>query len=160
MLEHFHFLLKLWDKGIDITSSVITSVIVTGIALLGWKVKLHFDLKSEEAKQRQQHRIAKELSQPETAEARKRLRSELGSYIALLNQDANVGNSDGMQDTWNGFVRWLAKNNLEHLPDNQQMMAAISETGKNLKNTSFPSQNLPLRAKVLIDAISNTKFYN
>ena len=41
MLEDLPFLLKLWNKGIDISASVVTSLVVTGIALLGWKFKLH-----------------------------------------------------------------------------------------------------------------------
>lgn len=94
------FLQKLWDKGIDISASVITSVIITLIALAAWRVKLRLDLKAEEAKQRQQHRISEELAAPvqarEAAERRRALRTQCESLAnavaeAGLPRDRRVG---------------------------------------------------------------------
>ena len=55
------YLHKLWAKGVDIGAGAITSVLVGLIGLLLWRGKLWLDLKAEERKQRQQHRIAEEF---------------------------------------------------------------------------------------------------
>jgi hypothetical protein len=65
---------KLWNKGIDIWAGIITSTvsaaIIAVIATAAWRFKLWLDLKNDEAKQRQHHRINQELEalEHETAE--------------------------------------------------------------------------------------------
>jgi hypothetical protein len=77
MFDSLPFLHKLWDKGIDISASVITSLIVTAIALAGWKIKLRFDLKSDEHR----HGNSREslTSSPRESGARKRTKESFGS---------------------------------------------------------------------------------
>jgi hypothetical protein len=123
------FIDKLWNKGIDISAGIITSTvsaaIVAVIATAAWRVKLWLDLKNDEAKQRQQHRIKQELEAPEhkMAEVARvtRLQAELKPLVEHLKAAAN---GPDLQIAWDRYADWLRGNDLQYLPDNQKVMQA------------------------------------
>lgn len=116
------FLQKVWDKGVDIAAGVITSVLATAvialIGLLGWQAKLWLDLRADEKKQRQQHRIAQELEsekrRQEVRDQYERLHRERDSFASAV---ATQGRQ-GQAELWDRYLQWLQSNNLQHLPGN------------------------------------------
>jgi|GEM_PF-7083926 len=137
MLAHLPFLQKIWDKGIDITASVVTSVIIAGLALLVWKLKLRLDLEAEKQKQRQQHRLQQELAeelQRKAARAR---------YLVLTEQrDAHAASVQACTKTTEllaavgRYEGWLQVESLQNFPKNIDFMKAIDGERENMKRSA------------------------
>lgn len=136
MLAQFPFLQKIWDKGLDITASVITSVIIAVLALLVWKLKLRLDLKAEEQKQRQQHRLQQEFSEePQRKAAWQR-------YLVLSEQrDAHAASVQACTKTTellaavDRYEGWLQTENLQNFPKNIDFMHAIAGERENMRRS-------------------------
>jgi hypothetical protein len=126
-LSYWH---KLWDKGVDIGAGIVINTISAGIialiATLAWRWKRKRDLKHEEDKQRQQHRIAEEFAREQHSKAnverRLGLERELESLVAKIANAGSVGNGEHLQIAWNGWRAWLTKNELQYLPRNQEIL--------------------------------------
>lgn len=134
MLAQLPFLQKIWDKGVDITASV---VIIAGLALLVWKLKLHLDLEAEKHKQRQQQR----LQQEHTEELQKR--AARARYLALIEQrDAHAAsvqactNSTELLAAVGRYEEWLQAENLQNFPKNIDFMKAIAGERENMKRSA------------------------
>ncbi len=136
MLTHLPFLQKIWDKGVDITASVIASVIIAGLALLVWKLKLRLDLQAEAQKQRQQHRLQQEL-------AEELQRSAAWARYLVLNEqrDAHAASVQACTKTTEllaavgRYEEWLRAENLQNFPQNIDFMKAIDGERENLRRS-------------------------
>ena len=153
MLASFPFLQKLWDRGIDITASVITSLIVAAIALLGWEFKLWLDLRADEAKLRQQHRIEEERaarkSRQDERDRHFRLKSERCSHA---NAVAAATKAYELQSAWGGYKTWMTTNELLSIPGNPELLRQASQHEVILERTV----HTPTAAKALCDIINKT----
>src|SRR5579884_358573 len=119
--DYFH---KLWDKGVDIGAGVVISsvsgLILAAIATLTWRWKRRRDIKLEEDKQRQQHRIAQEFAQQEQRERGIQLKRERDALIQKVLD--TQGNAQQLQKAWDAWETWLRKNGLEYLPGNRKIL--------------------------------------
>jgi hypothetical protein len=130
MIADLPFLLKLWNKGVDIAAGVVTSTLSAAIVALiatgTWGWKRSRDLKFEADKQRQQHAIAEDLANKQRADEEVARQSLLRQELeALLRDFANAGSPgspDHLQDAWDAWVTWLKNNKLEYLPDNRNVL--------------------------------------
>ena len=82
------------------------------IGLLFWKAKLRLDLRADEKKQRQQHRITEEFEKEKRRqdardrhERLKRERDKFDEAVAALS-------NPGQETLWNEYRRWLKTNGL------------------------------------------------
>jgi hypothetical protein len=112
-------ILKLWDKGIDITANVITSVIVALIGLAFWRVKLWLDLRSDRAKREQQYLMEDEREnaarRQEVVRAAAGMKRELDE---LVDAAQAAGNLAAMAVVWQQYEAFMTRNKLNHQPDN------------------------------------------
>lgn len=130
MLVELTFWQKLLNKDVDIVAGIATSTIsasiIAGIATLTWSWKLRRDLRHEEAKQRQQHRIAQQLAEEDdTRKARNResgLRLELECLVDKFREAGSCGNARLLQDAWDDWLKWLLNRGLLYLPANQKII--------------------------------------
>ena len=122
------YLQKLWDKGIDISAGILIATlsagIATGIALLGWKVKLHFDLKAEEER-RHLRRV----------ERRARLEQE---REGLANAAVAAANIEVLRSVLLHYETWLQK--YELLPVNAQSLNSLKNALRFITHTTSVEQ--------------------
>lgn len=110
------FLQQLWNKGIDITASVLAATlsagIVAGIGTLAWRWNKRRDLKHEEEKQRQQHRVAEELERAsrdrEIQETRDRAQRVIQGFV-------NATATEEPSELAVRFFKWLRQEKLVEL---------------------------------------------
>jgi hypothetical protein len=118
-----HNLFKIWNKGIDIAANVITSLIVALIGLAFWKAKLWLDLRADETKQRQHHRICEDLdddqrwrrAMAEAAELRLTRDSWAQSLEDVIGRVPEI-------ELLERFCSWIKSNDLDIVRDNQQFL--------------------------------------
>ena len=137
VLASFPFLQKLWDKGIDISAAVITSVIVAGIAALFWKFKLHLELKSDAAKQRQHNQLQREFDEEHaTQEAelkRQRLEFERATHSGII---ARVRTADALIPAWEQCAEWMRREGLLALGGNGALMVTVAEEAESMRQNA------------------------
>lgn len=143
MLAELSYFRKLWNKGVDISAgvitSVITSVIIGLIGLLFWRVKLWLDLRTEERKQRQEHRIAQELESEKRRGDEIRLEERLtGEREALAKIAESSKNTNHLSDCWAQFEKWLDENRLDRFGENRTILIAHGPWGRSLRSCSPP----------------------
>jgi nuclear transport factor 2 (NTF2) superfamily protein len=90
MLAEPTYLEKLWNRGVDVGVGVVTSVIVASVGLAFWKVKLWLDLRADESKQRQQHRIQEDIRREKEREAQKELQQRLARELRMFVEQAEA----------------------------------------------------------------------
>jgi hypothetical protein len=139
---------KLWDRGIDIGVGVVTSVIVAIIGYIFWRVKLGLDLHAEEKKQRQQHRIAEELSREKDMrdlhERRAKLKHEMEGYAAVAERTTEL---NSLTELWDHFRRWLQGNDLLSIQSNRESFHANARGGP-LANISMGTDMLAVAVEI------------
>jgi hypothetical protein len=117
-------LLKLWERGIDISANVITSVIVALIGLAFWKAKLWLDLRSDRAKREQQYRMEdereSETRRQEVVNAAAGRKRELDD---LADAAQGAGDLASMAIVWQHYEEFMRRNKLNHLPKNLETTA-------------------------------------
>ena len=118
------YLLKLWNRGVDVGVGVITSALSAGtvavIAIVFWNWKKARDLRFEADKQRQNKRITDEFAEQER-------RRTVSAYHARLTEErrnwalkmAEAPDFPQIQDNWSSYWYWLITNSLDHLPGNR-----------------------------------------
>jgi hypothetical protein len=116
---------KLWDKGIDISASVVTAMIVGAIGLLLWKGKLWLDLRAEEAKQRQKFRLDDEragaLRESAAMERDHAMRCEFEEIVS----DAELApNMATQRKVWERYLGFMGQYDLDRLPANAATLPA------------------------------------
>ncbi len=118
------YLQKLWDKGIDISEGILVATvsagIATAIALLGWKIKLHFDLKAEDERRRLRR-----------AERRARLEQEREALAGTLAAAILRGDLSAINSTVLNYETWLQK--YELLPVNAHLLNSVKEQANEIK---------------------------
>jgi hypothetical protein len=126
------FLHKLWDKGVDITASVVASTISASIIALiatwTWGFKRKRDLRLEADKQLQHHRIEQELETHEANELALRARDarerELTALVKSFEAASGEGSAVRLHEAWDMWLKWLYSHNLEYRPKNQEIIRA------------------------------------
>ena len=127
MLAEASFWLKLWNKGIDISASIIASTvsaaIIALIATLTWRWKRQRDLRFEEDKQRQQQRLKEEFEENERSRAAKathdRLAHSREEYALAMGYD----DRRRAIETWEAYRQWMQAEGLDLLPANSKIPA-------------------------------------
>ncbi len=135
------FIQKLWNKGVDIAAAVVASTIsaaiIAGIATLTWKYKRRRDLHLEEAKQRQQYRIAGEMkAEDQRAERReyiKRLGRELDDFVRAM---AGATDGERIDDVWYRYGLWLEQNEITLLPGNQRVLSNVGNVSRSIDRSA------------------------
>jgi hypothetical protein len=138
LAELLPFLQKLWDKGIDIGAAVIASTIsagiVAGIATAAWRWNKRRDLRHEDAKQRQQHRIAEELAE-QTRRTEDRARHQRLSAQRATFADAMAKPIRQVEaaELWDQYLTWCRTDQLDLLPRNLSVLNGYSQMSSGLR---------------------------
>jgi hypothetical protein len=147
---------KLWNRGIDIGVGVITSIIVGLIGLVFWRFKLWLDLRADERKQRQQHRISSQLD-AERAEATERVRRQKLPFdredFAIAAETAT--SYPELMRCWGNYALWLRMNGLTELPRNLKVLHENGDSGNHIMSVAT-SEGLPALAKSTAETIRKT----
>jgi len=151
---------KLWNKGVDIAASVVSTTtsaaIIALIATWTWRWKRKRDLRHEADKQRQQHAIGKELLAKENRDREAQLKLELDPLVAKFSEAANTGNADLLQGAWDTWLGWLHQNQLEYIPANRRILDAWAVNAGNFgKANSY--QTVSQWAKEIASQVSGTQ---
>jgi hypothetical protein len=151
-------LLKLWDKGIDITANVITSVIVALIGLAFWRAKLWLDLRAERAKRLQDHRMddarAQEFRRQESAQRYVALCAERDGFIEAVTE---TGYPHALADIWDHYLEWLVSKGLDHLPRNIKTIGMHSQYAGSLRAQIVNHPSLPENRRNMENLIRGTE---
>jgi hypothetical protein len=144
MLAESSYLQKLWNRGVDIGVGVITSVLIAGVGLLFWRFKLRLDLRADERRQRQQHRIAEEIEAAKRREAKRELRDRLRVEMDLLAAQAEAA-ADAFQlaRCWETYLQWLLENQLNLLRGNLKTVNERAAWGPAIRDTATRNTELP-----------------
>jgi len=173
MLTHLPLIQKFWDRGVDIGVGVITSVVVGIIGLCFWRVKLWLDLRADERKQRQQHRIAAELDEPgrkaQQRERHRRLTQQLKEFaiqaeiIGKRKKDrpdppnAPSLTNEALAQLWETYLEWLKSNDLDHLEGNLTTITVMTQASKMLRGGDLPKEGVIQGAEDMAGLIRKTK---
>jgi hypothetical protein len=156
MLAELSYLTKLWNRGVDIGVGVITSVLIAGIGLLFWRVKLWLDLQAEERKQRQQYRVAAEFEQArrqqEVREQHQRLVRQRENFAKAA---ASATTQLALAAIWESFIEWLRSNELQHLPANVAALSTHPRWSEGVRGSS--DANFPGERTEMVRVIRNTE---
>jgi hypothetical protein len=120
-MQHTHFLYfwKIWDRGVDIGVGIITSVMIAVIGLLFWRGKLWLDLRAEEQKQLQQHRIAAEIEDERNREEAQQRHEGLKFERERLAKAVEAApDLQSQAVVWEHFVKSMEDHNLDHRTEN------------------------------------------
>lgn len=128
MLQNHSYLQKLWDKGIDISANVATSliaaVIVGLVGLAFWKLKLRLELRAEETKKKLHYRMederAEKAKRRDAAERDETMRREL-EEIALAVEAALTLGAQGV--AWKNFEGFLRRCDIQRIQANSELAA-------------------------------------
>ncbi len=130
------YLIKLWNRGVDVGVGVETSVIVGMIGLILYRGKLWLD----EQRQRQEIRIAaEEADRVRREEARNRLRRLVVERDTFLDAAKNAGNQLAQAQVWETYLEWLQSKELHHLPANLASVANLARWGDGLRGSTATS---------------------
>ncbi len=148
---------KLWNRGIDIGVGVITALIVAVIGLVFWRAKLWFDLRADERKQRQQHKISSELEAKRTDVDTRAWRAKLPfdrEDFAIAAESA--ASYPELVRCWVNYVLWLRRNNLSELPRNLKILNQHGDNGWHISSIAT-SEGLPDLARSTAETIRKTE---
>jgi hypothetical protein len=149
---------KLWNRGIDIGVGVITSVFIAGIGLLFWRVKLWLDLRADERRQRQQHRIAEEIEALKRRDAARQNRQQLSADVDRFAKQAEASaTAFHLADCWEHYYKWLIVNGLDGLPGNLKIIVEHSAWGAGLRGTATHGQVIGPAAQEVARVIRTTE---
>jgi hypothetical protein len=151
---------KLWNKGVDILAGVIISAFSAGVvALIGlsaWRVKLWQELRADERRQRQHHRIAQELEQVSRSQELHALRERLSRERDGFVETATASKScQDLAQSWDNFLAWMEKYDMQHLPGNQAMLTTHANWSNGLRGATRP--NLRVNVDEMVGLIRNTE---
>ena len=119
MQIHISLLHKVWDRGVDIAVAVLTSLIIAGLGLLSWRVKLRLDLHADEQRQLQQHRVASEIEAERKREEAELARDQRKFELEQLARGVEEAKDVHTQALiWERFERFVTTNDLAHRPEN------------------------------------------
>jgi hypothetical protein len=120
---------KLWNKGVDIIATSLASVLSAAILLLGWKLKLHLDLKKEEAVQLQKAAIENQISLNKAADSRRQLIARLKGQLAVFAEEARTVSSESAAEKLSTrYTTWLESMQLVTWKRNLRLMHKWGET--------------------------------
>jgi hypothetical protein len=134
---------KIWDKGVDITASVISStlsaLIAAVLALIGWRIKLWLDLRANEAKLRQEQELKREFERETLKrtfrERHNRLARERDQFVETIRAQPD---SFHVSRTLGRYRDWAVRNELVELPGNQAILNELEATSRTLTLAGFP----------------------
>ncbi len=155
MLAHLPpFIQKLWDKGIDISASLIVTGVTALIALASWKIKLWLDLMADDAKDRRKNKRDQEFARERQKEQfRDRDARLLRERATLADEAAKVVLKIEFLSVTDRYTEWLKSNQLEHLPANAQHATQIAAW----RNLALSPAQLPGLSIQLAELIAKTE---
>lgn len=157
MAVELSYFQKLWNRGVDIGVGVITSIIVGLIGLAFWRVKLWLDLRADEQRQRQQHRISSEFETRQTEDAARAWRQRLlvdGERLAAAAEAA--ADFPELARCWASYALWLRSNQLNDLSRNLKVLHEHGDDGRHIMSVATHGP-VTARAREIAGIIRNTE---
>jgi hypothetical protein len=116
------FIHKVWDRGIDITVGLISSIGTAAIAFLFWKAKLWLDAKSHAQSIEMDERARQDRERGEFEERHQKIIEDYTRLLTLAKKTAKLQNVEDkrtqMISIWNDYWQWIEDNGLGRYPGN------------------------------------------